>query len=65
MPKATPPKEKTKVVQVTVIGAPRPILHPSVVEALQSLAKHAQAHERIGPSLADSMLALTRTDRRL
>lgn len=50
------------LVRVTVIGTrTRPIVHPSIAQGLRALAKHARVHAGIGPSLADSMLALART----
>lgn len=48
-------------VRVTVIGTPRPIIHPPTGQALQALVKCSRALDAIGPSLADAMLALART----
>ena len=48
-------------IKVTVIGTPRPIIHPSIFEALRAIGRFTRAHDRIGPPLREAMLALART----
>lgn len=52
-------------VRVTVIGTPRPIVHPSTFEAFAAILKCTDAIRKCtegwGPSLSEAMLALART----
>ena len=52
-------------IKVTRIGEPRPIVHPSIPDALRALAKIAEVHDRIGPSSEEARLAPERMRGRL